>query len=207
MKVKDIISSLNLSDVWCNEKIARLNDIFAAFSAEIYDLYPMKVIQKFPKAETVTTIETVEPCIHVWGFYWKGCSVACSLDKLDCCAWFRKLLVEEMYWDYLDANAYSLIDDRHIKFRFAPATSDTMVIYSRALPTITSLDDEIDLPNELISLLRLYIRQEYALESDNDVNMSANYESRFNKRLNKLKEMYSNSIKFVIPWALQRVDW
>ena len=104
-----------------------------------------------------------------------------------------------MYGDYLDANAYSLVDENTIKFRFAPSTSETMVVYSRALPTITSLDDNIDIPNELVSLLRTYIRSEYALESDNDINMSANYESRFQKRLNKLREMYSNSVKFVVP--------
>lgn len=207
MKVKDIIKPLNLSDVGCDEKIARLNDIFASFSAEIYDLYPMKVIQKFDKKETTTTITTNYPCIHIWGFFGKGCSTACSLDKWDCCAWFRRLLVEEMYWDYLDANAYSLIDENTIKFRFAPGTTETMIVYSRALPTITSLNDDINIPNELVSLLRTYIRSEYALESDNDINMSANYYSRFQTRLNKLRDMYSNSIKFVVPWALQRVDW
>lgn len=206
MKVKDIIKPLNLSDVGCNEKIARLNDIFASFSAEIYDLYPMKVIQKFDKKETTTTITTNYPCIHIWGFFGKGCSTACSLDKWDCCAWFRRLLVEEMYWDYLDANAYSLIDENTIKFRFAPGTSETMVVYSRALPTITSLNDDINIPNELVSLLRTYIRSEYALE-DSDLNSWANYYSRFQTRLNKLRDMYSNSIKFVVPWALQRVDW
>jgi hypothetical protein len=36
--------------------------------------------------------------------------------------------------------------------------------YSRALPEITSLEDDIDLPEEMISLLRLYIKEEYALE-------------------------------------------
>ena len=205
--VKELIAPLNLSDVGCNEKIARLNDIFASFSAEVYDLYPMKVVQEFPKTTTITTITTNYPCIHVWWFFWKWCSTACSLDKLDCCAWYRKLLVEEMYWDYLDSNAYSLVDSNTIKFRFAPSTKQTMVVYSRALPTVTSLDDEIDIPNELVSLLRTYIRSEYALESDNDINMSANYYSRFQTRLNKLKDMYSNAVKFVIPWALQRVDW
>ena len=74
-----------------------------------------------------------------------------------------------------------------------------MVVYSRALPTITSLNDDINIPNELVSLLRTYIRSEYALESDNDINMSANYYSRFQTRLNKLRDMYSNSIKFVVP--------
>lgn len=207
MKVSEIIKPLNLSDVWCNEKIARLNEIFAAFSAEIYELYPMKVFQKFDKKETITTITTNYPCIHIWWFYWTWCNVACSLDKLDCCAWHRKLLVEEMYGDYLDANAYSLIDENTIKFRFAPWTSSTFVVYSRSLPTIESLDEDIDIPKELISLLRTYIRSEYALESSNDLNASANYYSRFQSRLKQLKEMYSNSVKFVIPWALQRVDW
>jgi hypothetical protein len=69
------------------------------------------------------------------------------------------------------------------------------------------LEDDIDLPEEMISLLRLYIKEEYALEWDSDVNMSANYESKFQRKFNKLKEMYSNSVKFVVPWALRKVNW
>lgn len=213
MKVKEIIAPLKLSDVGCNEKIARLNDIFAAFSAEVYELYPMKVIQKFQKTNWIKTIETKYPCIHVWGFFVKSCSNECMIDKWDCCAWYKRALVEELYWVYedddqeLDANSYALIDRKTIKFKFNPCVWDCFVVYSKALPYISSLDDEVNIPDELISLLRLYIRNEYALEGDNDINMSANYYSRFQQRLNKLKEMYSNSVKYVVPWALKRVWW
>jgi hypothetical protein len=43
------------------------------------------------------------------------------------------------------------------------------------------------------------MKSEYALESENDINMSANYYSRFQTKLKRLKEMYDNNIKFIVP--------
>lgn len=206
--IKELIKPLSISDAGCEWKIARLNDIFASFNAEVYELYPMKVMQRFEKTNTITTIETHYPCVHVWWFFVKGCTNDCVLNKWDCCAWYKRALVEELYWVYetddqqLDANSYAIVDINKVLFKFHPCVRDCLLVYSRWLEPIKSLDDIIDLPPEMISLLRTYIRSEYALESDNDINMSANYESRFQKRLNKLKEMYSNSVKYVVPWAL-----
>ncbi len=226
MKVSDIIAPLSLSDLWCTKRIARLNDIFASFSAEVYELYPMKRFKVFDKAKTtrVITLNEKYPCIHVWWFYVESCSNDCMLDKWDCCAWYKKALVDEMYWvydydptkeddgeyeweDWLDVNAYAILNRYKVLFRFHPCVGKCIMVYSRALPKINSLDDDIDLPEEMISLLRLYIKEEYALEWDSDVNMSANYESKFQRKLKQLKEMYSNSVKFVVPWALRRVNW
>lgn len=64
---------------------------------------------------------------------------------------------------------------------------------------VHSLDDDIDIDRYTLSLLRLYMKSEYALESDNDINMSANYYSRFQTKLKRLKEMYDNSIKYIVP--------
>lgn len=216
MKVSKIIEPLNLADLGCKKRIARLNDIFASFSVEVYELYPMKRFKVFEKNETTTTITLDKKywCIHIWWFYVESCSNDCMLDKWDCCAWFKRALVDEMYWTYdwdwdewLDVNSYALINRTKVLFRFNPCVGKCIMSYSRALPEITSLEDDIDLPEEMISLLRLYIKEEYALEWDSDVNMSANYESKFQRKFNKLKEMYSNSVKFVVPWALRKVNW
>ena len=210
--VNDLIKPLKLSDLGCERRLATLNDIFASFSAEVYELYPMKRMKVFDKTETITTISLEEDCVHVRWFFVESCSNDCMIDKWDCCAWYKRALVEELYWVYdwenqLDANSYALVDNRTILFKFNPCTCKCIVVYSRALPEIKDLNDIIDLPREMISLLRIYIREEYALESDSDVNMSANYEQKFQRKLKQLKEMYSNSVKYVVPWALRRVNW
>ena len=50
------------------------------------------------------------------------------------------------------------------------------------------------------------MKSEYALESDNDVNMSANYYSRFQTKYKRMKEMFDNNIKYIVPWALNAAN-
>ena len=73
------------------------------------------------------------------------------------------------------------------------------MVYSKGFPKVTSLDQDIDIDRYTLSLLRLYMKSEYALESENDINMSANYYSRFQTKLKRLKEMFDNSVKYVVP--------
>ncbi|MBO7716554.1 MAG: hypothetical protein J6S85_23515 [Methanobrevibacter sp.] len=76
---------------------------------------------------------------------------------------------------------------------------DVMIIYSKGFPKVTSLDQDIDIDRYTLSLLRLFMKSEYALESDNDINMSANYYSRFQTKLKRLKEMFDSSVKYIVP--------
>jgi hypothetical protein len=73
------------------------------------------------------------------------------------------------------------------------------VVYSKGFPKVKSLEDEIDIDRYTLSLLRLYMKAEYALESENDINMSANYRSLFQTKYKKYKEMYDNNIKYIVP--------
>jgi hypothetical protein len=43
------------------------------------------------------------------------------------------------------------------------------------------------------------MKSEYALESENDINMSASYYSRFQTKLKNLKAMFDNNIKYIVP--------
>jgi hypothetical protein len=43
------------------------------------------------------------------------------------------------------------------------------------------------------------MKSEYALESENDINASANYYSRFQTKLKNLKAMFDNNIKYIVP--------
>lgn len=207
MKVKDIYSWTNITDSGCDSKISRFNDILSSFAVEIYDFYPRKVIERFAVADCKMKFTPTYPIAKVWGFFWKGCQVQCSLDPKDCCAWYKRLLIEELYWNNLDQNSYSINYETNEISLILPAwTNDAFVVYSKAFPTVTSLNDDIDIDRYTLSLLRLYMKAEYALESDNDINMSANYRSLFQTKLKRYKEMFDNNIKYIVPWALNAAN-
>lgn len=202
--VKEIYNWTNITDSWCKSKIARFNDLLSSFAIEIYDLYPRKYIQRFnPSGEQVIT---KYPIAKVWGFFGKGCNVWCSMDPKDCCAWFRRLLIEELYWDNLDQNSYAVVGEKEIQVKVPNWTTNAFVVYSRWFERVNSLDDVIDIDPYTLSLLRLYMKAEYALESENDINASANYRSLFNTKLKALKAMYDNNVKYVVPWALNAAN-
>ena len=207
MKVKDIYSWTNITDSGCDSKISRFNDILSSFAVEIYDFYPRKVIERFAVADCKMKFTPTYPIAKVWGFFWKGCKVQCSLDPKDCCAWYKRLLIEELYWNNLDQNSYSINYETNEISLILPAwTNDAFVVYSKAFPTVTSLNDDIDIDRYTLSLLRLYMKAEYALESENDINMSANYRSLFQTKLKRYKEMFDNNIKYIVPWALNAAN-
>lgn len=206
MKVKDIYSWTNITDSGCDSKISRFNDILSSFAMEIYDFYPRKVIERFAVADCKAQVTTTYPIAKVRGFFWKGCNVWCSMDPKDCCAGYRRLLMEEMYWDNLDKNSYSIVGDNKVNVSLPSGLTDAFIVYSKWFEEVNSLDDDVDIDKYTLSLLRLYMKSEYALESDNDVNMSANYLSRFERKLKKLKEMYDNNIKYIVPWALNAAN-
>lgn len=207
MKVSDIYKWTNITDSGCESKIARFNDILSSFAMEVFDFYPRKIIERFAPAECKAKISTTYPIAKVWGFFWKGCKVWCSLDPKDCCAWYKRLLMEEMYWDNLDRNAYSVNYSTNEVSMLLPAwVTDAFIVYSKGFPEVTKMDDDIDIDPYTLSLLRLYMKSEYALESENDINMSANYYSRFQTKLKRLKEMFDNNVKYIVPWALNAAN-
>lgn len=207
MKVKDIYLWTNITDSGCESKVERFQDILTSFSVEIYDFYPRKVIERFAVANCKMKFTPTYPIAKVWGFFWKGCQVQCSLDPKDCCAWYKRLLIEELYWNNLDQNSYSINYETNEISLILPAwTDDAFVVYSKAFPTVTSLNDDIDIDRYTLSLLRLYMKAEYALEDSNDINMSANYRSLFQTKLKRYKEMFDNNIKYIVPWALNAAN-
>ena len=206
IKVKDLYKGTSISDSWCDSKIARVNDMLSMFAVEVYDLYPQKIIERFAPADCKAVINTTYPITKVFGFYWKGCAIWCSEDPKDCCAWFRKLLMEEMYWDNLDQNSYAVTWDKQVTVKLPKGMSDWFIVYAKGCDEVTSLDSEIEMSKQMLALFRLYMKSEYSLEWDNDINMSANYTSKFNTQLKKIKDMYANVPKYFLPWALNAAN-
>lgn len=207
MKVKDIYSWTNITDAGCGSKVSRFNDILAGFAVEVFDFYPRKIIERFAVADCKMKFTPTNPIAKVWGFFWKGCKVWCSLDPKDCCAGYRRLLMEELYWNNLDQNSYSVnYETNEITLILPSGVTDAFVVYSKAFPEVKSLDDDIDIDKFTLSLLRLYMKAEYALESDNDINMSANYRSLFQTKLKRYKEMFDSNLKYIVPWALNAAN-
>ena len=127
--------------------------------------------------------------------------------------------MEEMYGDNLDQNSYAIVygdwwDEKDkIIFKLPAWLTDAFVVYSKGFSKVIPvkdwwhwMDTNIDIDRYTLSLLRLYMKSEYAVESENDINMSANYYSRFQTKLKRLKEMYDNNIKFIVPWALNAAN-
>ena len=172
MKVKDIYSWTNITDSGCESKLARFNDILSSFAMEVFDFYPRKVLERFTPVDGTYT--TKYPIAKVWGFFWKGCNIGCSLDPKDCCAGYKRLLMEELYWenlDDLDQNSYSIVYDNDkaweeiidtVRFKLPCWTNDVLIVYSKWFPKVTSLDQDIDIDRYTLSLLRLYMKSEYA---------------------------------------------
>lgn len=211
MKAKDIFTWTNITDSGCESKIARLNDILSSFAIEIYDFYPRKVLERFMPTNSQFSFSPKYPVAKVRGFFGKGCRVGCSMDPKDCCAGYRRLLMEELYWDDLDANSYSIDywtewESDVINVRLPGWVNDALVVYSKGFPTITSLDEDIDIDRYTLSLLRLYMKAEYSLEDSNDINASANYRSLFQTKYKKYKDMFDNNVKYVVPWALNAAN-
>lgn len=211
MKAKDIFTWTNITDSGCESKIARLNDILSSFAIEIYDFYPRKVLERFMPTNSQFSFSPKYPVAKVRGFFGKGCRVGCSMDPKDCCAGYRRLLMEELYWDDLDANSYSIDywtewESDVINVRLPSWVNDALVVYSKGFPTITSLDQDIDIDRYTLSLLRLYMKAEYSLEDSNDINASANYRSLFQTKYKKYKDMFDNNVKYVVPWALNAAN-
>ena len=136
MKVKDIYSWTNITDSGCDSKISRFNDILSSFAMEIYDFYPRKVIERFAVADCKAQVTTTHPIAKVRGFFWKGCTVWCSMDPKDCCAGFRRLLMEEMYWDNLDRNSYSIVGDNKVDVLLPSGLTDAFIVYSKWFDTV-----------------------------------------------------------------------
>lgn len=200
--VREILSWTNINDSWCKSKLDRFSNLLSWFAIEVYDLYPQKVIERFSPAICKAQLQTKNPIAKVWGFFWKWCNTSCVEEAGGCCAGFKKLLMTELYWDNLDQNSYSWKYPNIVTMKLPEGLTDAFIVYSKWFPKVTSMNDEIDIDPYMARLLRLYMKAEYALESDNDVNMSANYRSLFQTELKKLQEMYMNSIKYIFPWAL-----
>ncbi len=203
---KDLFKGTSISDSWCDSKIARINDMLSMFAVEIYDLYPQKITERFAPADCKAKITTSYPIVKVFWFYWKGCQIWCSEDPKDCCAWFRRLLMEELYWDNLDQNSYAITWDNEVTVKLPKWMSDWFITYAKWFPEVTSLDDVIEMRKEILALFRLYMKSEYSLDWDNDINMAANYTSKFNTQLKKIKDMYANVPKYFAPWALNAAN-
>ena len=176
--VNQLIKPLNLSDTWCESKIARLNDILSAFAVQCYDLYTMKYSEIFNAQNCAIEILTNYPIVRVWGFLWCGCTW-CSIKPMDCCEWWAHLLVNQGFPDQLDKNSYwrEPVDTKtnskwwRIELNLPWVVTKWIVIYSRGFPTITSMSDEIEIDPITLSLLRMYIKMEYTLEANNDITM------------------------------------
>lgn len=196
--VKQIYKWTNISDSGCQSKIDRFNDLLSSFSWEIFDLYPMKTIERFAPATCKSQLETKHPIAKVWWFYGKWCNVMCAINPQDCCAGYKRLLMEEMYWDNLDQNSYSIVWDNLVNMKLPEWLTDAFIVYSRWFEQVESMDDEVDMDRNILSLFRLYMKSEYAIENS-DLNAWANYRSLFQTKLKRLKEMYDNNVKWIAP--------
>lgn len=209
VKVKDIFTSLNISDSWCKSKLERFNSIIDEFMIEAYDLQTLKVGQYFPNdGNEWTTIVPKYPIARLRAFYGDGCNLSCSLDKDSCCAWYKLLLLNEGYADALDNNEYALTCDE-VRLKTSGQLKDGIMVYTRHIEHVHSLEDEIEIDSITLALLKLYMQSVYAIKEDVNTTTSQYYYNRFKDLLAKANVMMKNTLKYVKPGvALNRLfDW
>lgn len=222
--ISELIKPLNLSDTWCESKIARINDILSAFAVQCYDLYTMKYSEIFNAQNCTVEILTKYPIVRVRWFLGCGCNW-CSIKPMDCCEWWAHLLVNQGFPKQLDKNSYwwesedtanREVDDEwdrnwkskwwRIELNLTWTINKWIVIYSRGFPQITKMSDTIEIDPITLSLLRMYIRMEYTLETNNDITMYSYYVKRIEARIEQINKAMGNHIQFVTPGWVQ-VKW
>lgn len=65
------------------------------------------------------------------------------------------------------------------------------------------MSDTIDIDPITLSLLRMYIRMEYTLETNNDITMYSYYVKRIEARIEQINKAMGNHIQFVTPGGAQ----
>lgn len=206
IKVKDIFNWLNISDSGCKSKLDRFNSIIDEFMIEAYDLQTLKVGQFFPNdGNEYITIVPRYPLLKVRTFYGKGCNLPCSLDNDQCCWPYKKLLVNEGYYDALNNNEFAIgCDD--VRLKVWCQMDDGIMIYTRHIWHFTSLEDEVEIDAVTLSLLKNYMQNVYAVKENSDSNTAQYYYNRFQDLMQKANVMYKNSVKYIQPWnPLNRV--
>lgn len=205
VKVKDVFTSLNISDSWCKSKLERFNAIVDEFMIEAYDLQTLKIGQYFPNDwNDYTTIVPEYPLLKVWMFYGEWCNLKCAIDNDICCWKYKKLLLNEGYYDALQQNEFAIwCDDVRLK---ASWVNSGIMVYTRHLWHFTSLEDEMEIDSVTLSLLKNYMQNVYAIKENSDSNTAQYYYNRFQDLMQKANLMYKNTIKYIQPGnALNRV--
>lgn len=204
IKVKDILKACNISDSWCETKLARLNDILSMFTATAFELYPLKHAQGFDFTNCETVIDTKYPIARVWWFVTNCKCAGCSMKPLDCCEWWSKLLINQWFYDELDNNMYAVdYENNKVKVKTSISQWRWILIYSRALPIVTSLDEEIEIDRYTLALLRQFIKMDYALDAQNDTTLNKYYSNRLESRIEAVNKLFANHILFVQPGWVQ----
>lgn len=198
ISIKDILRPCNISDSWCESKVMRINDILSSFALQCYDCYTMKQSQWFNFTDCETTFETEYPIARVWGFVANCACPWCKIQPLDCCEWWSRLIINQWRLWELDKNMYAIEFPNKVHIRTSANSWRWILIYSRGFPEITTLSDTIELDAYTLSLLRLYIKMEYALEADNDATLASLYSTKFKNRLDQINKAFGNHI-IMIP--------
>ena len=206
VEVKDIFTWLNISDSWCKSKLDRFNSIIDEFMIEAYDLQTLKVWQFFPNDwGEYTTIVPRYPLLKVRNFYGKGCNIKCAIDKDWCCWPYKQLLINEGYYDALNKNEFA-VGCNDVRVSLECWVESGIMIYTRHLWHVSSLEDELEIDSVTLSLLKNYMQNVYAVKENSDSNTAQYYYNRFQDLMQKANTMYKNSIKYIQPWnPLNRV--
>lgn len=204
IKVKDILKACNISDSWCETKIARFNDILSMFTATTFELYTLKVAEWFNFTGCTTTIDTRYPIARVWWFVTNCQCADCTMKPMDCCSWWNKLLVNQWFLNELDKNMYAVdYENNKIQLNTSISKWRGILLYTRWFPTVTSLDDELELDKYTLALLRQFIKMDYALDAENDTTLNKYFSNRLESRIEAVNKMFANHILMVQPGWVQ----
>lgn len=204
IKVKDLFAWLNLSDITCQSKIARINRILRNFYLDTIDFEQNRVSQVVT-CNWDTTINTEFPVYKLRGFYvevdpsdsWciaKHCITNSTMDEvcLSCGTDPQSTFLLQTFqtkWNRAQWQ-YTMSCDNVIHFHAYDCFPEIYIEYSRWPLTITSLEDEISIDSKMLIALEYYIEWHYALR-DKQLNLKNTYAELYADVLSKLVQSES----------------
>lgn len=210
IKVKDLFNGLNLTDITCTSKIARINRILRKFHLDTIDFEQNRISQEVV-CEGDTTINTEFPVYKVRWFYAtvdtedsdcveKHCITPSTMDEIchTCDTDPQKTFLLKTFPTKGDRASwqYTVACDNKVMFKSYSCFNNVFFEYSRGPLTVDTLEDEIRIDSKMLIALEYFIEWHYSLRSK-ELNMSNKYGELYTQTLASLIESES-----FIPYSI-----
>lgn len=208
IKVKDLFSSLSVSDPSCTRQIARINRILRMFYLDTV-WYTQNIVEHWFSWKNEIIIKAKYPIYKIYWFYWKWEWKCFREFKRSCSCWSCKkcttkeiMLTQSNYW--VDEWEYMRKCENEVYVNLWVNAGQSYMLYSRWPETITSLNDDICIDPYMLTWLELLIEWFYE-RSNWEANRMQVTDSYYKKWLDAAKTATQTDLKEF--WQLSQNTW